>query len=311
MSYAFGNDDLLSCLCRCAVHIPFYFGKASNRFQKGTAAMFLALNAKATVTALDDFAQKVAGQALDQYGFWARVDPIAMRTWFGISDRTSVQINVTEGSQGTIAERDGRRFLCHTGRLNGRLKILRSDVIKSVSAVLEDVRTRDGFVKQYIVVACIDDPLDAIGRDLKKFVQACEDLVTNVEVPGPTKIEPREPLSHEIPAGNPRPAKTTSATQFVRDRAVMSFAKALAKGQCERCNEDAPFHDEDGPFLEVHHLIPLSEGGPDTPNNVIALCPNCHRRMHHSKDAEQDKVALIQKVIDRLEKIRAGGLQPR
>lgn len=34
------------------------------------------------------------------------------------------------------------------------------------------------------------------------------------------------------------------------------------------------------PFLEVHHVKWLAKGGSDTVNNVVALCPNCHRKMH-------------------------------
>jgi 5-methylcytosine-specific restriction protein A len=29
-------------------------------------------------------------------------------------------------------------------------------------------------------------------------------------------------------------------------------------------------------LLEVDHIKPLAEGGPDIPSNMIALCPNCH-----------------------------------
>lgn len=41
-------------------------------------------------------------------------------------------------------------------------------------------------------------------------------------------------------------------------------------------------YDEDKkgqPFLEVHHIHYLSNGGNDTIDNVIALCPNCHRKI--------------------------------
>jgi HNH endonuclease len=32
--------------------------------------------------------------------------------------------------------------------------------------------------------------------------------------------------------------------------------------------------------LDVHHLDPIGEGGPDDPHNLLALCPNGHR-LHH------------------------------
>src|ERR1043166_2886357 len=32
--------------------------------------------------------------------------------------------------------------------------------------------------------------------------------------------------------------------------------------------------------LDVHHLDPVADGGPDTADNLLALCPNCHA-LHH------------------------------
>ena len=32
--------------------------------------------------------------------------------------------------------------------------------------------------------------------------------------------------------------------------------------------------------LELHHVIPVAEGGEDRPSNMIVLCPECHRRAH-------------------------------
>ena len=47
----------------------------------------------------------------------------------------------------------------------------------------------------------------------------------------------------------------------------------------------APFYTKNNkPYLEAHHLKWLSKGGTDTIDNVVALCPNCHRKMHIVKD---------------------------
>jgi hypothetical protein len=32
--------------------------------------------------------------------------------------------------------------------------------------------------------------------------------------------------------------------------------------------------------IDIHHLNPIAQGGPDTPDNLLALCPNCHS-LHH------------------------------
>jgi 5-methylcytosine-specific restriction protein A len=41
------------------------------------------------------------------------------------------------------------------------------------------------------------------------------------------------------------------------------------------------FKDTDGDlFLHAHHIIWLNRNGPDTIDNCVALCPNCHAKMH-------------------------------
>jgi 5-methylcytosine-specific restriction enzyme A len=68
-------------------------------------------------------------------------------------------------------------------------------------------------------------------------------------------------------------------------KAIKAYALARAQGVCEGCGQDAPFITAAGvPFLEVHHIGRLSDGGPDYPERVAAVCPNCHRRAHHSVD---------------------------
>ena len=34
------------------------------------------------------------------------------------------------------------------------------------------------------------------------------------------------------------------------------------------------------PVEEVHHIIPLAEGGTHDPDNLISLCKSCHSRIH-------------------------------
>ncbi|OJJ11534.1 hypothetical protein BKI51_07265 [Alphaproteobacteria bacterium AO1-B] len=87
---------------------------------------------------------------------------------------------------------------------------------------------------------------------------------------------------------------TSSASRFIRDPNVIAWVLAQAKGTCERCQTPAPFLRDNGePFLEVHHVKPLAEGGPDTTDNAVALCPNCHRHLHHGKDRSKQTKNLI------------------
>jgi 5-methylcytosine-specific restriction protein A len=37
----------------------------------------------------------------------------------------------------------------------------------------------------------------------------------------------------------------------------------------------------------------LSDGGRDTVDNAVALCPNCHRECHHGKDVAGLRASLL------------------
>lgn len=73
---------------------------------------------------------------------------------------------------------------------------------------------------------------------------------------------------------------------YIRNADVIVDVLERANGKCEICKQPAPFNrDSDGsPYLEVHHILPLSEDGDDTVENAQALCPNCHRKSHFGKN---------------------------
>ena len=80
--------------------------------------------------------------------------------------------------------------------------------------------------------------------------------------------------------------------QYDRNEELVEFVKRRAKGFCQLCGNKAPFNNKNGdPFLEVHHIKWLSEGGDDSIENTVALCPNCHRKMH-ILNLENDKTIL-------------------
>ena len=86
-----------------------------------------------------------------------------------------------------------------------------------------------------------------------------------------------------VPLGNKEPNKNDStATQYQRCDKVAGWVLNEAEGICEKCGHTAPFIKEDGlPYLEVHHLRRLADGGSDTVTNAVAVCPNCHMELHY------------------------------
>jgi 5-methylcytosine-specific restriction protein A len=104
-----------------------------------------------------------------------------------------------------------------------------------------------------------------------------EEHVIRIKREAPTEFEER------AKQGNEHPCEMYSLVKNKkRDPYVKRYVKDRAEGKCELCGKQAPFTTtKNEPYLEVHHLITLSEDGPDTIYNSVALCPNCHRMMHY------------------------------
>lgn len=83
-----------------------------------------------------------------------------------------------------------------------------------------------------------------------------------------------------------------TASHLVRSTEVRRTVLRRATGACELCFSPG-FETTDGrAYLETHHVVALCDGGADHPHNVIALCPDHHRRAHFGveKDAIRDQL---------------------
>ncbi len=79
--------------------------------------------------------------------------------------------------------------------------------------------------------------------------------------------------------------RQATSNQYIRNQSIARYTKLKANGICELCEKPAPFFDKDGePYLESHHVIWLERGGADSIDNTVALCPNCHKKMHVVED---------------------------
>ena len=58
------------------------------------------------------------------------------------------------------------------------------------------------------------------------------------------------------------------------------------KPYCEVCGE---------PMKDVHHIIPVKDGGTNDEDNLICLCRSCHQKAHKSKS--YDKIIKIAKQL--------------
>lgn len=96
------------------------------------------------------------------------------------------------------------------------------------------------------------------------------------------------------PTGNAAPSYTATVKQRKRNPYLPELAKRRANGVCQLCNTTLNFSDRTGrPYLEAHHIIPLVDDGLDELSNMVALCPNCHRKMH--VDPQEEDYSLLKK----------------
>lgn len=59
----------------------------------------------------------------------------------------------------------------------------------------------------------------------------------------------------------------------IRDRYVSSHPL------CEMCLKEGRYV----PVEEVHHIVPLSEGGTNDESNLMSLCRSCHAKIHKER----------------------------
>lgn len=67
-------------------------------------------------------------------------------------------------------------------------------------------------------------------------------------------------------------------------RSLVEKEKALLERgyTCQICH--FTFEKKNGhPYAEVHHIVPVSEGGDDVQDNLLVLCSNHHRQLHFAR----------------------------
>lgn len=172
--------------------------------------------------------------------------------------------------------------------------------------LFEKVR-RDGSVRFMGCFSCIGfeyrDAPDTEGKMRQAIVfhllpQTDFIDVSVEEGPLPSKFgELRKRAYQDGDAIQPGSSIETKQKAFKRSSSVKIYALKRAEGFCERCSQPAPFQTSSGnPYLEVHHITRLSDGGPDRPDRVAAICPNCHRAAHYSSDSFAINQQLLEKV---------------
>jgi 5-methylcytosine-specific restriction protein A len=276
-----------------------------------SAASFVKLEQQKTFDwagfAPDHLPEDAFGEAAVKYGGAAPVIEVAEKSWTDLELMACLaaylEMLANEKNNETYSKARANRRL-REGPLASRSKGSVEFRMQNISAFLESKRLPT--IKGYkplgnigpAVLGQLDHTFSQIGfeeLDIYGTTFLRDELEKRVR-----KLRGTELLVK--PLGNPKPRKKeTSTTSYSRSPQVVAYVIESAGGKCELCQAAAPFLTTDGsPFLEVHHVKPLADEGPDVVENAAALCPNCHRACHFSVDRQKLRALLLNRV-DRLQ----------
>ena len=117
-----------------------------------------------------------------------------------------------------------------------------------------------------------------------------------------------------LPIGKIPVKKDNNTTTWVRDKDVAYTAIARTNFRCENNPSHETFVSaaSGNPYMESHHLVPIAKQDDfdvniDVPENIICLCPVCHRAFHSSELEYRNR--LIEKFyLKRKEKLKSRGI---
>ena len=185
-----------------------------------------------------------------------------------------------------------------------KIKYLKASLQQPVR--IQDLKKIKGIKDKYIIKGfqATSMPLEesSFNKIFEKFGESDESPTADLDELGKktSKIKKLYKTGKRTrkPKGQKQPERVVreGSPTYKRDPAIKAFVLNEAKGICEACDKAAPFIGSDHePFLEVHHLILLADGGPDTVDNAVALCPNCHRQLHYGMGKKKLRDVLTKK----------------
>ncbi len=81
-------------------------------------------------------------------------------------------------------------------------------------------------------------------------------------------------------------------------KSILDFSKRTVAKIIKRANLKCSMCNWDETSLDVHHIIERKNGGSNDMENLIAICPNCHRKAHEKKyTKEQLKEKSLDKIL--------------
>lgn len=98
--------------------------------------------------------------------------------------------------------------------------------------------------------------------------------------------------AQERTTGSAAEVRTRTGRVRVRNASLRLEIASRSAGRCEYCGAIGFCTSSGARYIEVHHIVSLADDGPDTADNMIALCPLHHREAHHGENRDRMREAL-------------------
>jgi hypothetical protein len=126
--------------------------------------------------------------------------------------------------------------------------------------------------------------------------------------PEPPEETPEPPDDSETTPAEAPAEEAGEAAEEEKKTADLKAVRGEAMVRDKTCrNPECPNHGKAGRPLEVDHVQPKSQGGPDTLENRISFCPTCHYIKHHGATGEDGQrttgYEFILRVLDHYKKL--------
>jgi hypothetical protein len=210
------------------------------------------------------------------------------------NDEKKYQIWIKENLNGFV--------LTTTKHINIDYMSLHRSTCRTISHYMKNM-DKNAFTGRGYIKICSNDPQELMswiknkgGKGFTKLCTFCnpnvqtnniyktiDELYDELEQAVNISIRDKKGRKERLKIASKKPLLINIITQiYQRNPDVIAERLEIAKGICKKCHQKAPFMkaSDGSPYLEVHHIKLLSAGGPDSVENTIALCPNCHREIH-------------------------------
>ena len=136
------------------------------------------------------------------------------------------------------------------------------------------------------------------GGFLSKKIDTLSERISESEAAYQTEsVVDTELNDSDFPPEKKLSFKKTSVSKIPpRNKAKGDYVLKKNKYKCQIDSDHVTFISRSGnQYMEKHHLIPLEfyelfDYNIDDINNIVSLCPVCHRKVHHAKTEESEKI---------------------